>query len=1033
MSARAATSSRMPFSIGSTTVPVRIFPHNFISFSQVKYGCRVAFEDSAKLRQRGSGGFCFTPLSPSCRIRGRSSSSNPKRSQSRRVRDRPLSEVSNRTGEDGRDNPATVQDPQTLSSGAELSPPGDGGRLYAQGGGASTAASNAEGQESDGNRTSSEGPFERMPASTANRESTGVSVNDLMLLVKEAETNIRTLSQLRERAVNELQTARNEKEELQSQVQILKARLAESEAKLKYTVQARERTQLLEEEVEALRQGLAQTEVDSQAFATLKEENRVMKESLTALKQAGGNGLLEAKYQSSLDEVNSLRVQLADAQAEITKFSRGTGRERAGLQEYIVGLEKKIADMEKQLAEANANSAELKSLEDESMALQEEAAALRAQLAGRSDSSSSSEDQTLQRQVDSLKSLLARAVAEKNALLDLRSENLRLREQVKLLEERIRESDAEIQAQLQIYTAEVEAFQASLNDLKSENETSVVQVPVDEMTWDFWSELLLRIDALMLGDLLTQEDAKELHLMAWRREKRLCDVYVNLADEPDEDLVGAFQELLQPKKRPGIYVIHIAAEMAPVAKVGGLGDVLTGLSRSLQRKGHLVEAILPKYDCMDYSRISNLKELDLELHSSFDGQTHKNKVWSGIVEGLPVYFIEPLHPAKFFWRGQFYSEPDDFRRFTYFCRAAMEFLLQSGKRPDIIHSHDWQTAVVAPLYWDVFVPLGLDSARLAFTCHNFEYQGAENSGAIAACGLSPQTLMRPDRMQDNSHHNKINLLKGGVVFSNVVTTVSPTYAQEVLRPEGGKGLHGTLGVHSKKFFGVLNGIDQEVWDPATDTLIDCQYSAHDIDGKFVNKQRLRERLGLASEGEDERRPLVGCVTRLVPQKGVHLIRHAIYRTLEKGGQFILLGSSPVPHIQHEFEGIARQFENHPQIRLVLKYDEALSHAIYAASDIFVIPSIFEPCGLTQMISMRYGTIPVVRRTGGLADSVFDVDDERNPEEKKNGFVFDDANEGSLNWGLDRALDYYSQRPEWWQDLVKKARADHRNAPPIRSC
>lgn len=182
---------------------------------------------------------------------------------------------------------------------------------------------------------------------------------------------------------------------------VWQARLAESEAKLKYTVQARERTQLLEEEVEALRQGLAQTEVDSQAFATLMEENRVMKESLTALKQAGGNGLLEAKYQSSLDEVNSLRVQLADAQAEITKFSRGTGRERAGLQEYIVGLEKKIADMEKQLAEANANSAELKSLEDESMALQEEAAALRAQLAGRSDSSSSSEDQTLQRQVRS--------------------------------------------------------------------------------------------------------------------------------------------------------------------------------------------------------------------------------------------------------------------------------------------------------------------------------------------------------------------------------------------------------------------------------------------------------------------------------------------------------------------------------------------------------------------------------------------------------------------------------------------------------
>lgn len=906
------------------------------------------------------------------------------------MRDSPISETNNRAGEDGRDTQTTVQDAQTLSAAAEDRM--SRGVLRSQGSASSTDASIAEAEETDENGASS--GIARRSASSGFSGSSGV--NDLMLLVKEAETNIRTLNQLRERAVDELQIARNEKEVLQSQVEVLKARLSESETVVKYSAQAREKAQLLEEEIESLKQRLAQA-ADSEAFAKLQEENKALQESLIALQKSG------------------------DAQAEIAKSPRGTGRERAGIQEYIAGLENKIADMQRQLAEASANSAELETLKDEGIALQEEAAALRIELAGRSDGVyGADDDESLQRQVDSLKTMLGRAVAEKNALLKVRNENIQLRKQVEMLEERIRESDAEIQAQLQIYTAEVEAFQASLDDLKSGNETSVVQVAVDEMPWDFWSGLLLQIDALMLSDMLTQEDAKELQLMAWRRERRLRDVYLNHQDEPDEDLAGKFMALIQPKKRPGIYVIHIAAEMAPVAKVGGLGDVLTGLSRSLQRKGHLVEAILPKYDCMDYSRITNLKELDLELHSQFDGHMHKNKVWSGIVEGLPVYFIEPLHPAKFFWRGQFYSEPDDFRRFTYFCRAAMEFMLQSGKRPDIIHSHDWQTAVVAPLYWDIYVPLGLDSARLAFTCHNFEYQGAESAGAITACGLSAKDLMRPDRMQDNSFHNKINLLKGGIVFSNIVTTVSPTYAQEVLRPEGGKGLHGTLGVHSKKFVGILNGIDEEVWDPATDTLIDYQYNADDVDGKYVNKQKLRERLGLGSQGEDARRPLVGCVTRLVPQKGVHLIRHSIYRTLERGGQYVLLGSSPVPQIQHEFEGIARQFENHPQIRLVLKYDEALSHAIYAASDIFVIPSIFEPCGLTQMISMRYGTIPVVRRTGGLADSVFDVDDERNPEEKKNGFVFEDANEGSLNWGLDRALDYFVQRPEWWQDLVRKA-------------
>ncbi|KAG0562921.1 hypothetical protein KC19_9G183000 [Ceratodon purpureus] len=1016
-------SSRMPFNVGSTTACVRVFPHAFVSFGQDKCGCRVAFQEAAKVGKLGNGGFCFMPLSPSCRIRGRNSSGNQKRSQARRVRDPPHSETKNRTGEAGRDNKTPVHGAQALTiAPGERLPLGDGGGLRSQRSITSTDASIAE---TDGSGASSGVPVEVQRLASGYRDGSGV--NGLMLLVKEAETNIRTLNELRERAVDELQSARKEKEDLQSQVEVLKARLADSEAKLEHTVQAREKAQLLEEEVVVMKQRLAQTEADSKALPELKEQNKALHESLNSLQHSGGKGALEAKYQSSLDEVNSLRVHLADAQAEIAKFFRGPERESAGLQEYIAGLENKIADMERQLAEANANSAEIESLKVEGMTLHEEAAALRMKLAGRSDNTSHSsaggdtKDQSLQHQVETLQSLLSQAMAERDALLKVRRENVQLREQVELLEERIRVSDAEIQAQLQIYTAEVEAFQASLGDLKSGNEINVAHVPVGEMPWEFWSGLQLRISALMMSDMLTQEDGKELQLMAWRREKRLRDVYINQADMRDEDLAVEFKNLIQPTKRPGLHIIHISAEMAPVAKVGGLGDVLTGLSRSFQKKGHLVEAILPKYDCMDYSRIANLKELDMELHSSFDGKIYENKVWTGIVEGLPVYFIEPLHPEKFFWRGQFYStEPDDFRRFTYFCRAALEFLLQSGKRPDIIHSHDWQTAVVAPLYWDIYVPLGLDSARLAFTCHNFQYQGVQDPAAITACGLSARDLMRPDRMQDNSAHNRINLLKGGIVFSNVVTTVSPTYAQEVLLPEGGKGLQGTLGVHSKKFFGILNGIDEEVWDPATDVLIDHQYSADNIDGKFINKQKLRERLGMASQGDDEKRPLVACVTRLVPQKGVHLIRHSIYRTLEKGGQFILLGSSPFPDIQREFEDIARQFENHPQIRLVLKYDEALSHAIYAAADIFVIPSIFEPCGLTQMISMRYGTIPVVRRTGGLADSVFDVDDQRHPEEQKNGFVFDDANEGSLSWGLDRALDYYTQRPEWWQDLVKRA-------------
>uniref|UniRef100_A0A452ZN60 Starch synthase, chloroplastic/amyloplastic n=1 Tax=Aegilops tauschii subsp. strangulata TaxID=200361 RepID=A0A452ZN60_AEGTS len=435
-----------------------------------------------------------------------------------------------------------------------------------------------------------------------------------------------------------------------------------------------------------------------------------------------------------------------------------------------------------------------------------------------------------------------------------------------------------------------------------------------------------------------------------------------------------------------------AAEMAPVAKVGGLADVISGLGKALQKKGHLVEIILPKYDCMQVDQVSNLKVLDVLVQSYFEGNMFNNKIWTGTVEGLPVYFIEPQHPAMFFSRAQYYGEHDDFKRFAYFSRAALELLYQSGKKVDIIHCHDWQTAFVAPLYWDVYANLGFNSARICFTCHNFEYQGTAPARDLAWCGLDVEHLDRPDRMRDNSH-GRINAVKGAIVYSNIVTTVSPTYALEV-RSEGGRGLQDTLKVHSRKFLGILNGIDTDTWNPSTDRYLKVQYNAKDLQGKAANKAALREQLNLASAYPSQ--PLVGCITRLVAQKGVHLIRHAIYKTAELGGQFVLLGSSPVPEIQREFEGIADHFQNNNNIRLILKYDDALSHCIYAASDMFIVPSIFEPCGLTQMIAMRYGSVPIVRKTGGLNDSVFDFDDETIPMEVRNGFTFVKADEQGLS-------------------------------------
>ncbi|KAJ7552264.1 hypothetical protein O6H91_06G048000 [Diphasiastrum complanatum] len=855
-----------------------------------------------------------------------------------------------------------------------------------------------------------------------------------MTMIRDAEKNILLLNQVRARAFEELEQTRKEKLVMQNQVKLLEIRLLEADAKVKRTSLEKEKLKLLELELEKSREKLAQTEADLKLLLDAKTERISDRESIQNRIEVVSSPQLLIRNSTFEEEVNSLNETLAAVKMKQDSLTRAE-TEKHYLQRKVENLETKLEESKKGDLEFEAQNIENKVLKAEVDRLQSQLTGFSAAKALRKGGPVLQRDrgtldkgnldgnrdiEALQQEIFELQAELGKGEEERNILQKAQMENRILKEQVKMLRERLSESDAEIRSQLESYQTELVFFQASVRKLQLQIKAGMVQVPVGEMPWEFWSSLILRIDAWILAKSISVEDGAELWLMVWQRDARIRDAYVALQEEKEEKLVIAgLIELINSRKRPGLYIINIAAEMAPVAKVGGLGDVVTGLGRALQKKGHLVEVILPKYDCMDYKRIKDLKVLDVDIRSYFDGQTFANKIWQGTVEGLPVYFIEPYHPAKFFWRGVFYGENDDFRRFTYFCRAALEFVLQSGKKPDIIHSHDWHTAAVAPLYWDIYVPKGLDSARLAFTCHNFEYQGTEAPAALAACGLNVQHQFRLDRMQDNFMHNRVNLLKGGIVFSNLVTTVSPTYAQEVRGPEGGRGLQISLAAHSNKFFGILNGIDYDAWNPATDPLLEYHFSSEDLLGKQKNKAFLRSRFGFSTGGPRSEKPLVGCVTRLVPQKGIHLIRHAIYRTLEKGGQFILLGSSPVPQIQREFEDIAKKFQAHPDARLVLKYDEKLSHLIYAASDIFVIPSIFEPCGLTQMISMRYGAIPVARKTGGLNDSVFDADDPTIPFESRNGFTFSSADEQDLNYALDRAVNYFLHRPESWRDLVKK--------------
>ena len=459
-----------------------------------------------------------------------------------------------------------------------------------------------------------------------------------------------------------------------------------------------------------------------------------------------------------------------------------------------------------------------------------------------------------------------------------------------------------------------------------------------------------------------------------------------------------------------MYILHIASELAPIAKVGGLADVVLGLSREQSWKGHDVDIIIPKYDCMDSNDIRDFNIESLDMLSYYQGQWHHNTIWQGWVENLKVYFIEPHHARHFFNRGCFYGCDDDIERYLYFSRAAMEFIYKRQMKPDIIHIHDWQAAIIAPLLKEMYSALGMSHPKIVFTIHNMEYQGKCQPYNLDYIGLDGNSFLTPEKLQDPNQPDTINLLKGGMVYSDFFTTVSPNYAKEVITPEGGRGLEKVILQYQNKFKGVLNGIDYSYWNPEIDRFLPAHFSSREmplnkkdrntLDKKAYIKKILRERLLLS----EDHKPIVSCIARLVPQKGLHLIKHAIKYVVERGGQFVLLGSSPIPSISVEFQELKNFYSSNPNVHLALHHQEDLAHLIFAGADMMAVPSLFEPCGLTQMIALKYGTIPIVRRTGGLADTIFDVDFSKKPFEKTNGYTFDAPDNAGIESALVRAID-----------------------------
>lgn len=455
-------------------------------------------------------------------------------------------------------------------------------------------------------------------------------------------------------------------------------------------------------------------------------------------------------------------------------------------------------------------------------------------------------------------------------------------------------------------------------------------------------------------------------------------------------------------------IVHIAAEFAPLAKVGGLADVLLGLTRALVKEGHQVEVLLPKYDCIDYGVLDSLQIFIRDFPSYFDGQICQNTLWRASYQGISLLLIEPHTVHRYFERGAIYSH-DDLDRFLYFCQVAVSYLAKRERLPHAIHLHDWHASPMAPLLKEHAL---LHRERVILTLHNLSYQGWTDGVPLSKIPLSQEAQ---EAMRDPHREGLFNLLRGGITYADCVTTVSPTYAEEILQPEMGMGLEDLLQAEPSKLVGVLNGIDTTYWNPRSDIHLPVHFSsdsfstrAHSpfIPEKGTLKELLCEKLFL----EERSGPLVGCITRLVSQKGPELIRHALRYTMRHDGLFVLLGSLSDPEVGEEFCRLKEELLGERAVHIELSYNAPLSHLVYAASDLFLVPSLFEPCGLTQMIALRYGALPLVRRTGGLKDTV---------HEGENGFCFEAPTASALKGALDRAFLLWRESPSVWREMMQR--------------
>ena len=462
----------------------------------------------------------------------------------------------------------------------------------------------------------------------------------------------------------------------------------------------------------------------------------------------------------------------------------------------------------------------------------------------------------------------------------------------------------------------------------------------------------------------------------------------------------------QPDLGPRRSVAFIGSECYPFVKTGGLGDVMSALPKSLAKLNIDVKVIIPRYKC-----IPQKFQEKMEYRGSFDMNlcSDGKQYYVGIMEyqedGVVYDFI--VNDEFFSWGNPYTNLIDDIPKFCYFAKAALAALNYLNWTPDVVHCHDWQAALV-PLYLRTcFQDTDVGRAISVLTIHNLKFQGIYDRKKIQYWSGLPDYVFNKDCMIQN--WLDANMLKGGIAYSNKVTTVSNTYAWEIQTEEYGEGLAEHLRYHNNKILGIVNGIDTDIWNPATDKLLAADYDEKSaIKNKKINKKALQESLGL---DVDEHKMVIGLISRLTNQKGLDLVNDVIPGIMDEHTQVVVLGTG-----DSQYENTFRYYENKYKGNFCayIAYNENVAHNIYAGCDALLVPSRFEPCGLTQLIAMRYGAVPIVRETGGLKDTVQPYNMFENTG---NGFTFDRYESGLLYDAINRAKTLYFENRKSWDDMV----------------